>query len=235
MKTTKSIIVILFVLLTAQIASAYYCPSTGRWLSRDPIGELGFENLRAASIGPRAGPVARSDSLPASRWIHRDLIAGPEKKMDVATAFLNSLGIKSQLSMGNIKINPDANQNTVNLYVFVGNDPIAVVDSFGLFPPCFNLPLPSTCSQCDAYGNETYPGLGVNLKCFCKCAGDSPWSKEVRGCLACAHAHGVGVEEAHIMCYIKASLKYSSPKATLAACYFGCGGKVPIIPPPFPF
>src|ERR1035437_9273324 len=43
MKTTKSIIVTLFVLLTAQIASAYYCPSTGRWLSRDPVGEPGFE------------------------------------------------------------------------------------------------------------------------------------------------------------------------------------------------
>ena len=36
MKTTKSFLVVLFVLAAAQIASAYYCPSTGRWLSRDP-------------------------------------------------------------------------------------------------------------------------------------------------------------------------------------------------------
>jgi uncharacterized protein RhaS with RHS repeats len=45
MKATKSIILVLFVLLTAQITSAYYCPSTGRWLSRDPIEEQGGENL----------------------------------------------------------------------------------------------------------------------------------------------------------------------------------------------
>ena len=66
MKTAKSIIVVLFVLLTAQIASAYYCPSTGRWLSRDPIGEPGFQTSRMASVVPR------SPQLAPSRWINRD-------------------------------------------------------------------------------------------------------------------------------------------------------------------
>jgi hypothetical protein len=33
------------VLLTAQIASAYYCPSTGRWLNRDPKEEDGWNNI----------------------------------------------------------------------------------------------------------------------------------------------------------------------------------------------
>jgi hypothetical protein len=74
MKTAKSIIVVLFVLLTAQIASAYYCPSTGRWLSRDPIGEPGFENLRAASVTPKVGKVVSSVSLRSSRWINRDSV-----------------------------------------------------------------------------------------------------------------------------------------------------------------
>ena len=63
MKTVKSIIVVLFVLLTAQIASAYYCPSTGRWLSRDPIGEPGFQALQMASVVRSVSP---------SRWINRD-------------------------------------------------------------------------------------------------------------------------------------------------------------------
>jgi hypothetical protein len=63
MKTAKSIIVVLFVLLTAQIASAYYCPSTGRWLSRDPIGEPGFQAVAQPGI---------STSLPPSRWVNRD-------------------------------------------------------------------------------------------------------------------------------------------------------------------
>ena len=69
MKTAKSIIAVLFVLLTAQIASAYYCPSTGRWLSRDPIGEPGFQALQATTIAPRVGNSASSQT---ARWIQRD-------------------------------------------------------------------------------------------------------------------------------------------------------------------
>ncbi len=67
MKTTKSIIAVLFVLLTAQIASAYYCPSTGRWLSRDPVDEQGVEALQKAT---------QANSMPSSssRWISRDSI-----------------------------------------------------------------------------------------------------------------------------------------------------------------
>jgi hypothetical protein len=64
MKTTKSIIVVLFVLLTAQIASAYYCPSTGRWLSRDPIGEPGFQ---VSQVAAQVHTTATSN-----RWINRD-------------------------------------------------------------------------------------------------------------------------------------------------------------------
>jgi hypothetical protein len=63
------------VLLTANQASAYYSPSTGRWLSRDPSGELGFETLRASSAVPRVGQVANSASLPPSRLFVRDTIA----------------------------------------------------------------------------------------------------------------------------------------------------------------
>lgn len=66
MKTAKSIIVVLFVLLTAQIASAYYCPSTGRWLSRDPIGEPGFQTSQMASVVPKSPQPA------SNRWINRD-------------------------------------------------------------------------------------------------------------------------------------------------------------------
>ena len=71
MKATKSIVVFLFVLVTAQIASAYYCPATGRWLSRDPIGEPGFQTLQMASV---VQPVASPAQLPPSRWIRRDQI-----------------------------------------------------------------------------------------------------------------------------------------------------------------
>jgi hypothetical protein len=92
MKTAKSIIVVLSVLLTAQIASAYYCPSTGRWLSRDPIGEPGFENLRAASALPEAGQVVSPVSLPLGRWIDRDPIStanDPDRYAFVKNAPIN--------------------------------------------------------------------------------------------------------------------------------------------------
>jgi len=65
MKTTKSVLVVLFVLLMAQIASAYYCPSTGRWLSRDPIGEQGFQVLQVAQM---PNPIQQQ----AVRWVDRD-------------------------------------------------------------------------------------------------------------------------------------------------------------------
>jgi hypothetical protein len=221
MKTTKSILAVFFVLLTAQIASAYYCPSTGRWLSRDPVGEPGFQVLMAAAQAPIAAT--------SSRWINRDPISAQGKKTDAATAFLNAIGIKSRPLKPNTSSNPDADQNTVNLYVFVGNDPVIVVDGSGLFGlpnVCRQpLPLPACSSVCDSYGNEEYPGLEVSLQCFCKCAGDSPWAKAVRGCLACAHAHGVGVETAHVECYALASLYHIPPTATLAKCYLECGGK----------
>lgn len=76
MKNTKSIVIVLFVLLMAQIASAYYCPSTGRWLSRDPIGEPGFQALQIASqTSIKPTPLPSSD-----RWISRDPIPGREGK-----------------------------------------------------------------------------------------------------------------------------------------------------------
>jgi hypothetical protein len=103
MKAIKPIIVVLFVLLTAQIASAYYCPSTGRWLSRDPIGEPGFEALRAASVVP---PVASPVQLQPARWIKRDSI----QKLDPRIILADE---------------PDR-------YLFVMNDSINNKDAFGL-------------------------------------------------------------------------------------------------------
>jgi len=91
MKTAKSIIVVLFVLLTAQIASAYYCQSTGRWLSRDPIGESGFQ-------------IQQTASLPSGRWIQRDSIGergGPNLYGFIANNPVNSV---DELGLCNIKI-----------------------------------------------------------------------------------------------------------------------------------
>ena len=79
----------MFVLLTAQISSAYYCPSTGRWLSRDPLGEPGFENLRAA----KAGKMVLTQP---ARWIQRDSISAkndPDRYAFVCNNSINSIDI----------------------------------------------------------------------------------------------------------------------------------------------
>jgi RHS repeat-associated protein len=80
-------------------------------------------------------------------------------------------------------------------------------------------PLPSNSPKCDSYGSETY--LGVSLKCFCKCAGDSSWSKKARGCLACEHDNHTDPYTAHLRCY-KAAGVTSAPWGTLSKCYKQC-------------
>jgi len=62
----------LFSLLAVQQASAYYTANTGRWLSRDPMGEPGFENIRAAKAMSRIGRVTSPVPLTSSRWINRE-------------------------------------------------------------------------------------------------------------------------------------------------------------------
>lgn len=76
MRTIKqkmiSAVVLVITLLTAQTAFAYYNPSTGRWLSRDPIGEPGFQALQMAKGNYQVGPVPVAQQ--SSRWVSRDPI-----------------------------------------------------------------------------------------------------------------------------------------------------------------
>lgn len=48
LKTYRAMLVLTGLVLTAQTASAFYNPNTGRWLSRDPIGEAGSLNVYAS-------------------------------------------------------------------------------------------------------------------------------------------------------------------------------------------
>ena len=109
----------------------------------------------------------------------------------------------------------------INFYAYVGNNAINHTDPTGL--KCDNCtsasPLPSNSSACNGYGSETY--LGVSLQCFCKCAGDSSWSQQVRGCLACEHASGANPFVAHAVCYAAAG-PWNAPYGTLATCYKQC-------------
>ena len=68
------VLIALVVVFATKQAGAYYSPSTGRWLSRDPMGEPGFELLRASSAVPKVGQIARTASLPQSRTFVRDAV-----------------------------------------------------------------------------------------------------------------------------------------------------------------
>jgi hypothetical protein len=45
LKGLETVVAVQLLFLT-QSVSAFYCPQTGRWLSRDPIGERGGANLK---------------------------------------------------------------------------------------------------------------------------------------------------------------------------------------------
>jgi RHS repeat-associated protein len=116
---------------------------------------------------------------------------------------------------------PTGLRSGVNFYAYTANDPINRTDPTGLKEcDCTKAsPLPASSPICDSYGNETY--LGVSLKCFCKCAGDSAWSQKVRGWLACEHDKGTNPYAAHETCYRAAGLP-SAPWLTLSKCYSKC-------------
>jgi len=107
--------------LTAQSVFAYYNPSTGRFLSRDPLGEPGFQLIQGVQGGFqfRSAPAAQQ----SSRWISRNSVAGTDssrqsvRKVKAETATL-----------------PQRNtiQNEVNRYCFVSNDPQSRIDPLGL-------------------------------------------------------------------------------------------------------
>ena len=84
-------------------------------------------------------------------------------------------------------------------------------------------PLSRSSPECDRYScTDSY--FGANARCFCKCAGDDPWSQEVRGCLRRLYDMRVDPDTAHKACYAQATAKgFVRPDATLASCYLQCG------------
>ena len=116
-----------------------------------------------------------------------------------------------------------------NLSPGAGNSPV-------FHPPSF-IPAPANSPLCDKYPCH-YTYLGANARCFCKCAGDSPWSQYVRGCLAKLYSLGATAEEAHLNCYLWATEEYgvfSIPVWPLLNCFrkcFGLKGDAPTWPWP---
>jgi hypothetical protein len=126
MKTTKSIPVFLFVLLSVQLASAYYCPSTGRWLSRDPIGEPGFQTLQMDAQMPAST---------SSRWINRDALGGGGfELLQPNTAIVSAPNPQCSRCKRRAGAIEQVTASSGNSYEFNQNCPIIYVDFLGLTP-----------------------------------------------------------------------------------------------------
>lgn len=206
MKTTKqniaNIFLFLAVLLASQSALAFYDPSTGRWLSRDPLGERGFQALQRATYSHTVTATAPPAS--GTHWIARNPVVSDVQR-------------RTKIIAG------------ANLYSFVKNIPTGRIDPFGLSDCSCAPPLKDDSKECDKYGDKTY--MSASLKCFCKCAGNSDWSQKVRGCLACEFDKGTDMKAAHKKCYAAAGGMSKGPILTLMMCLSRCEDPA-LPPPP---
>jgi RHS repeat-associated protein len=96
----------------------YYNPSTGRWLSKDPMGESGFELISNRPKSNAEQQLARRQS--------------GLQHLQQANPRLRILGNGFQQHTWPMSIGGDMITQTGNLYAFVRNDPLNAMDALGL-------------------------------------------------------------------------------------------------------
>lgn len=106
-------------------------------------------------------------------------------------------------------------------YTYAGNDPVNVTDPSGLTPRSTRDCGPDS-PRCWRY-SPCYSYFGANAQCFCRCAGNDPWSRHVRCCLFEKFAAGWSGDAAHFYCYAEATFPNGPPPAkSLLDCWAGC-------------
>ena len=169
--TTKqkmvSTVALFIAVLTAQNVSAYYNPSTGRFLSRDPVAEPGFQLVEGAPSTSLlwSGPVAQQ----SSRWINRDADFDGDEAGGMASG-------------------PAAISAELNKYGFVLNDPENRVDLLGLIS--FNGCSEQQKMQITSAWNEACET--VNSSRFKCCVGHFNIAQRLAG--MCANASGITIK-----------------------------------------
>lgn len=100
-------IALTILLITSYSASAFYDPTIGRWLSRDPIGELGARTLKRVAFSSSVS----STVVEQTGFIDRDPPDAPGfEDMDVPSEVLDALH---------------------SPYRFVDNNPVSLIDPLG--------------------------------------------------------------------------------------------------------
>jgi hypothetical protein len=137
-----------------EAASAYYNPRTGRFLNRDPIGEPGFmlvQQVAGSTFLPRdaSGTAGRVivRRAPTTLFLPRDNAAGEQTVSGIgsrpvvghATCRPDGRCEYVLLSAGSVvstELEPAENQEELNLYGYVKNDPMDNIDPYGLSTKC---------------------------------------------------------------------------------------------------
>jgi hypothetical protein len=105
-------------LLLPQTVHSFYNPSTGRWLSRDPIAEPGFE-LMANRSQNRTKP---QEQVHFQKGLAELLTARPAL----------ALRIQDRIRKLDASSNTEPFSIAGNLYIVVQNDPVSQIDVLGL-------------------------------------------------------------------------------------------------------
>jgi len=181
----------------APIAEAHYSPTQGRWVERDPIGYADGCSLYV--YGSSTPTLLRDSSglCPSQK----DLAAIDDEYIACRSRCFEMAPLPQYLCKAKCEKSHCAR----------------LAATLPTYPS-----LPDTAPQCDDYKeDDTYKD--ANARCFCRCAGNGDWSKDVRGCLRALYDCGIDPDLAHVTCYAAASCKgYSKPNLTLAYCYVKC-------------
>ena len=196
------------------VRNRYYSPVLGRWITRDPIGYAGGIN-----VNEYVGGLAAAQTDP-SGFGGRTLLPPGGVWTGGGTGIIYHHGVPFPNNNNTSNVNPRSHFQATGADI--------------LSPPDFH-PLSASSPKCDTYP-KCYSYVGANARCFCKCAGNSPWSQYVRACLVALYKQGASATLAHTSCYFWAEVKFglfSAPVGTLGHCYRECSHlSVPLMPPP---
>ena len=112
---------------------------------------------------------------------------------------------------------PIKERGGINLYEFVRNSPLNLLDKVGLDSCdckknpescCNNSPPMSSIAPNPYSDNDAY--MLIQARPMFQYGGDNPWGDIVRSCLVCMLKNGAGMHEAHMFCYANATRRTST-------------------------